>query len=153
MTSPNRLTTARDLAVPGLGCAVLSYAVFVSVYASIPPLRAFTAAPLFALAVGELAAAGRVRAAVRHRVDAKPITAISVARLVALAKASALVGAGVVGAALGALLRLVPDLGRVEAARSDSLAAALIGAASVILVAAAWRLERAAVDPSRAQRR
>ena len=87
----------------------------------------------------------------RHRVDAKPITAISVARLVALAKASALVGAGVVGAAVGALLRLVPDLGRLDAARGDSLAAALIGAASVVLVAAAWWLERSAVDPSRSR--
>jgi Protein of unknown function (DUF3180) len=147
--TPNRLTTVRDLIVPFLGCAVLSYLLFVSAYASIPSLHSFTAAPLFALAVGELAAAARVRGAVRHRVDAKPITAISVARLVALAKASALVGAGVVGAAVGALLRLVPDLGRLDAARGDSLAAALIGGASVVLVAAAWRLERSAVDPSR----
>ncbi len=149
--TPNRLTTARDLVAPFLVCAVVSYLVFVSAYASIPSLQAFTAAPLFALAVGELAAASRVRAAVRHRVDAKPITAISVARLVALAKASALVGSGVVGAAVGALVRLVPDLGRLDAARGDTVAAALIGGASVVLVAAAWWLERAAVDPSRSR--
>jgi hypothetical protein len=149
--TPNRLTTARDLLVPFLGCAVLSYVLFVSAYASIPALRPFTAAPLFALAVGELAAAARVRAAVRHRLDAKPIAAISVARLVALAKASVLVGAGVVGAAVGALVRLLPDLGRLDAARGDSLAAALIGAASGLLVVAAWQLERSAVDPSRSR--
>lgn len=152
MTSPNRLTTLRDLAPPFIGCVALSYVVFVSAYASIPSLRAFTAAPLFALAVGELAAAARVRAAVRHRAGAKPIAAISVARLVALAKASALVGAGVLGASLGALLRLVPDLGRLAAVRGDSVAAALIGVAAVVLVGAARTLERAAVDPSRTRR-
>lgn len=151
MTGPSRLTTARDLAAPFLGCAALSYLLFLVSYASIPSLRAFTAAPLFALAVGELAAAARVRGAVRHRLDVKPITALSVARLVALAKASALVGAGVVGAAVGALARLVPDSGRLDAARNDSVAAALIGVAAVVLVGAAWWLERAAVDPSRSR--
>ena len=149
MTDPTRVTTGRDLAVPFVALTVLSYIVFRTAYSSVPPLRAFTAAPLAALAVGEFAAASRVRGAIRHRAGAKPITAIAVARLVALAKASALVGSGVAGAGLGALVRLVPDVGRLDVARSDAIAAGLIGVAAAVLVVAALVLERAALDPSR----
>ena len=152
MPDSSRVTTFRDLAVPFIAMIVLSYIVFRTAYSSVPPLRAFTAAPLAALAIGEFGAASRVRAAVRHRAGGKPITAIAVARLVALAKASALVGSGVVGATTGALVRLVPDMGRLDAARSDAIAAGLIGAASILLVAAALVLERSAVDPSRDRR-
>jgi hypothetical protein len=152
VTNPTRLSTPRDLIGPFLALAVLSYVVFLRAYASVPALHVFTAAPLAALAVGELAAASRVRAAVRHRAGAKPITAIAVARLVALAKASAIVAAGVAGAAVGALVRLVPDLGRLDAAHGDTVAAAFIGAAGVALAIAGLLLERSALDPSRGRR-
>ena len=89
------------------------------------------------------------RAAVRHDPHAKPMTAIVIARCVALGKASSLVGAGVSGAALGLLVRLLPDVRVVRAAQHDARVASLLFAAAVFLVVAGLLLERAGIDPNR----
>ena len=95
-----RRTRAADLAVPFAVVAIVVYAVLRAKYGSLPPLRPLTAAPLAALAAAEAVAARRVRAAVRHDPDAKPMAALVIARCVALGKASSLVAAGVAGAAV-----------------------------------------------------
>jgi hypothetical protein len=108
--------------------------------------------PIAALALVELVVARRVRAAVRHVPYAKPMTAIAIARCVALGKASSVVGAAVGGAAAGLLVRVLPDAGDVRAAADDARAAALLLAGCVLIVVAGLILERAGIDPNRDRR-
>ena len=103
--------------------------------------------PLAALGVVELVIARRVRAAVRHVAMARPMTAIAIARCVALGKASALVGAAVGGAAVALLVRVVPEAGDVRAAGSDTRVAGLLLASALLVVVAGIVLERAGIDP------
>jgi hypothetical protein len=76
------------------------------------------------------------------------MAAIVIARCVALGKASSLVGAGVAGAALGLLGRLLPDVRVVRVAGHDATVASILFGVSVLLVAAGLLLERAGIDPS-----
>lgn len=147
-----RRTGFGDLAVPFLviGCAV--YVLLRFAYDSLPPLQYVVPVPLGALGIAELVAARRVRAAVRHEPNARPMAAIVIARCVALGKASSLVGAGVAGAAVALLVRVSPDAGTVRAADNDTRVAALLLAATVLLVVAGLLLERAGIDPSSGDR-
>lgn len=142
-----RRTGATDLAVPFFIIGVTVYVLLQVVYSSLPPLQAFVPLPLAALAVAEFVAARRVRAAVRHDPNARPMAAIVIARCVALGKASSLVGAGVVGAGAALLIRVAPDAGTVRAATNDTRVAVFLIVAALLLVAAGLLLERAGIDP------
>jgi len=84
---------------------------------------------------------------VRHKPDARPMTALAVARSVALGKASALVAAIVAGAAVGLLIEVVPDSGRTSAAAHDLRVGLAVLGLTVLLAAAGLVLERAGIDP------
>ena len=90
---PMRRTGVLDLVLPLVVIGLSVYVLLKVSYGSIPTLRILRARPLAVLAVAELVAAQRVRAAVRHDPMARPMTAIAIARCVALGKASAVVGA------------------------------------------------------------
>lgn len=153
-TGPSmRRTRWGDLAVPFFVIGVTVYVLLRFTYSSLPPLQPLTPVPLAALAVAEFVAARRVRAAVRHVPDAKPMTAIVIARCVALGKASSLVGAGVVGAAVALLLRVLPDAGTVSVAARDTRAGVFLLLAAAVLVGAGLLLERAGIDPGHDQDR
>jgi hypothetical protein len=143
-----RRTGPGDLAVPFFVFGVTVYILLRVSYESLPPLQSFVPLPLAALAVAELVAARRVRAAVRHDPDATPMAAIVIARCVALGKASSLVGSGVVGGAVGLLVRVAPDADTVRSAASDTRVGIFVLVAALLLVAAGLLLERAGVDPS-----
>ena len=121
-------------------------------YDSVPPLGALVPVPLAALAVVELVVARRVRMAVRHDPYAKPMTAIAIARCVALGKASSLVGAAVAGVAAALLVRVVPEADMVTAARNDARVGIFLLAASILVCVAGVVLERAGIDPNRDRR-
>jgi hypothetical protein len=142
-----RRTGPGDLVVPFLVIGVTAYVLLRFSYNSLPPLGGFVPVPLAALAVAELVAARRVRAAVRHDPNARPMAAIVIARCVALGKASSLVGAGVAGAAVGLLVRVAPDANLLKSAKHDTSVAAFLVAAAVLLVIAGVVLERAGIDP------
>lgn len=149
MSGPGlRRTRFGDLAVPLVIVGITVYVLLRFSYDSLPPLHYAIAVPIGALAVAELVAARRVRAAVRHDPNAKPMAALVIARCVALGKASSLVGAGVVGAALGLLGWLLPDAADVRAAAADSRVGGVLLAAALLLVAAGLLLERAGIDPN-----
>jgi uncharacterized protein DUF3180 len=153
MTNGNMQRTRwTDLAVPFVVLAITVYVLLRFSYSSLPTLQYVVPLPLAALAVAELVAARRVRAAVRHDPDAKPMAAIVIARCVALGKASSLVGSGVGGAALGLIARLLPDAGTVHAAAHDLTVGSLLFGAALLLVAAGLLLERAGVDPGHDRR-
>lgn len=147
-----RRTRWGDLAVPFVIVAIASWVLLRSSYDSLPPLQYVLPVPLAALAAVEFVVARRVRAAVRHDPHARPMTAIAIARCVALGKASSLVSAGVAGAAVGLLVRLLPDVGDVRAAASDSRVGLLLLAASLLLVGAGLLLERAGIAPDNRRR-
>jgi len=142
-----RGTNGGDLVVPLIVVGVAVYLLLRFCYDSIPELQYVVALPLGVLAIIELVLARRVRGAVRHEPHARPMTAIAIARCVALGKATALVGAGVVGAALGVLGRTLPDASSVTAAAHDTRVAAVLAAVAAILCAAGVLLERAGMDP------
>lgn len=142
-------TGVLDLLAPFLVIGISVYVLLRFSYDSIPPLGYLVPVPLAALAIVEFVVARRVRAAVRHEPYAKPMTAIAIARCVALGKASSVVGAAVGGAAVALLLRVAPDAGMVRAAASDTRVGALLLASTVLAVAAGLLLERAGVDPNR----
>lgn len=152
MTGPGmRRLRWSDLAIPFVVLAILGYALFRSQYDSLPPLGYAVPLPIAALAVAELVAARRVRAAVRHEPHARPMAAVVIARCVALGKASALVGAGVAGVAVALIARVLPDVGMVRAATHDVTAGTLLAAAAALLVGAGLLLERAGIDPGHKQ--
>ena len=147
-----RRTGLLDLLVPFVLAAGASYALLRIGYESLPPFQWYVAAPITALAVAELVIARRVRAAVRHHPQAKPMTALAVARSVALGKATALVAAVVAGAAAGLVLKLVPSSGEANTAAHDLRIGYLLLLVTAVLLAAGLLLERAGVDPQHDRR-
>jgi len=143
----NRRTRPSDLLIPFLILGVLSYLLLQAAYGSLPPFQWFTVVPIGALALIEFVIANRVRGAVRHRPDARPMTALAVARAVALGKASALVGAALAGAELALVSYVLPDAGRTTAARHDLQVALVLLVVTVLLLVAGLLLERAGIDP------
>ncbi|MCW2528283.1 MAG: hypothetical protein JWM76_3143 [Pseudonocardiales bacterium] len=147
-----RRTSVIDLLGPFVVAGGLGFLLFNRYYESFPRLQFVVALPIAALAIIEFVTARRVRAAVLHRPDAQPMTALAIARSLALAKSSTLVAAGLTGLVVALLLRVLPDAGTVDAARHDAYVSAAWLVASVALLIAALLLERAAVDPNRDRR-
>lgn len=144
-----RRTSTVDLLIPFVLATALSYLLFRLAYESLPPFQWFIAVPITALAIVELVIANRVRAAVRHKPQAKPMTALAVARSVALGKASALVAALFAGASVGLVAKVLPDSGRTGAAGHDLRVGLVVLVATALLAVAGLLLERAGIDPSR----
>jgi len=147
-----RRTNAGDLLLPFAVVAVIGYLLLRLTYSSLPPFQWFIALPLGALAIAEGVIARRVRAAVRHRPGAKPMTAIAIARGVALGKSSSLVGAAVAGGAAALAVKVLPDANRTNAADHDLRVAVAVFIVSLALVAAGLWLERAGIDPGHRNR-
>lgn len=144
-----RRTSPLDLLAAFVLLAVAAYALLRIAYADLPSVEWFMAVPVALLAAAEVVAAGRVRAAVRHKPGAKPVTALAIARCVALAKASVLGGAALGGVMAALVVRVAPDAANVDAARHDLVSALLVLVSSAALIVGGWLLEGAAIDPSR----
>ena len=147
-----RRTRFGDLVIPFLVVGVAAYVLLRYFYDQIPGIAPFAPLPLTGLAVIEFILARRVRAVIAHEPEAKPLTAIAITRLVALGKASSLVGAVVAGASLALVMHVLPDMGRVDVARSDGIVGGLLVIAGVLLVIAGLLLERAGVAPTDGER-
>jgi hypothetical protein len=153
MSGPQmRRTGPIDLIIPFGIIGITAYVLLRTSYSALPPLGYFVPVPLAALGLLELLIARRVRAAVRHVAYARPMTAIAIARCVALGKASSLVGAAVAGAAVAMLARVLPDASTVRAAGNDARVAGLLLGSAVLVVVGGIVLERAGIDPNRDRR-
>jgi hypothetical protein len=131
-------TRPRELALAALIGLVAGYLLFISAYASLPPLPSTLGVVLAVLAIFDAGLGFSLRARIRA---GRLTSAITASRSVALAKASSLLGALLSGFWLAALIYLIPRSGSVSAARGD-LPAAVIGlVGAIILVAAALWLE------------
>jgi hypothetical protein len=142
-----RRTSIAELFGIAVIVGAVAYLLLHQYYDSIPPLHYQVALPVGGLAVGELITARRVRLAVSHDPDAKPMAAIVIARCVALGKASTLVGAAMIGAGAALLIKVIPDASTVTAATNDLRVGIVVLACAGLLTAAGWLLERSGLIP------
>ncbi|WP_158887547.1 DUF3180 domain-containing protein [Amycolatopsis anabasis] len=137
-------TRPRDLFLAGLIGLALAYLLFELAYGSIPQLPIAAGVTLFVLGLIECVLAFVIRGRIRAgRVPA----VIVVARSVALAKASSLLGALMTGAWVGILIYLLPRQSRLPAAASDLRSAVVGVGCAIVLVAAALWLEHCCRTP------
>ena len=131
-----RPTSARLLVLAGLIALVVTYGLMAGFYLRLSnPLP--RTAPLSVLFVGlvELVLTLSVRARLAGRPGARPIAALTVASMAALARASSLVGALVFGVWAGVLANTLPRHADPPVAGADSITAGLgLGAALVLLL-------------------
>jgi len=133
-------TRPRLLVLIGVLAAAVTWALLIAVYASLPPLT-WTLVPALLIAAGAEAWTGRdLRARIQGRIPARPVPALFVARMVALAKASSQTAALLAGVSAGFMIYLSGMLGA-PTPRSDLVDASLSFAASLVLLMAALFLE------------
>ncbi|KAA9154951.1 DUF3180 family protein [Amycolatopsis acidicola] len=137
-------TRPRELVTAGLIGLVLAYLAFEFAYGSLPDLPRFGGVTLLVIAVIEVVLAWSIRGRIK---EGRLVGAIAVARAVALAKASSLLGALFTGAWLGALVALLPRVNEVSAAAGDSRSAIIGLISAALLVPAALWLEHSCRTP------
>ena len=145
-----KATRIRDLLALGLLAAVVAWLLIRTMYGSLPPIPVYAGASLYPVAALEMVLAFMIRSLVNnHQLGDGPrqLHPITAARSVALAKASALVGAASAGVWAGFLLYLLPQRGTVQAASEDTSGVIVGAIAGVALVAAALWLEHCCRTP------
>lgn len=141
-----RFTRPTDLLTAGLVAGVVTHLLFRTAYGDIPPLPRFAGITLLFVAAVEAPLGATLRNRIRTGTVA-PGQALVIARAVALAKASSLVGAVMLGAWAGVLTYVLPLLDELEAAGRDVVTAAVgVGCAAVLIAAGLW-LEHCCRNP------
>ncbi|GIF07769.1 DUF3180 domain-containing protein [Actinoplanes siamensis] len=130
-----------------LGWLLLGYN---ELFYRLTPLPWTAAVVLFVLALAEAFLAQNTSARIQRKPGAPPVEPLAVARYVALAKASSLVGSLTAGFSAGILIWLVME--PTESARSDLPTVATTLVAAVALIGTALWLERACRVPDRPDR-
>jgi hypothetical protein len=142
-----RPTSISVLIVAGLAAAAVGWLLLSFSYSSLPELPWSPVIVLAVLAVAEGLLAQNTAARIQRKPGAPRVDPLAVARYVALAKASALVGALSAGFSAGLLAWLAME--PTQAAHDDLPAAAASVVAAVMLLFAALWLERACRIPDR----
>jgi hypothetical protein len=144
-------TRKRDLTAAAVVAAVASYLLVLLLYRWFPPLTSWTGLSLAAVAVVE-AGWGRY---VRAKISAGEIGdgggrlhPIAVARSVVIAKASAWVGALVLGWWVGVLVYLLPRRATLRVAAEDTRGAIVAAICALALLAAGLWLQHCCKSPS-----
>lgn len=127
--------------------AVLVHLVVRVAYGALPPLPTLAGITLLVLAVIELVLGFNLRARINRKEGTSPVQPLTAARAVALAKASSLVGAIMVGAWAGVLGYVLPRRSDLAAAANDTPSAAIGVVCSAALVGAALWLEYCCKTP------
>jgi hypothetical protein len=140
-------TRARDLAAIGVVIAAVAWVALRRWYGSLPPLRWFVPLSLALLALAEGLVARQVKARIDRRPGTEPLPALVAAQILALAKASAIVGAAMIGAWVGLLLYVLPRLDYLAAAGNDTRTGVIGLVSAAALVAAALWLEYSCRTP------
>lgn len=141
-------TRLRDLAGYAVGVALLVWLALRQWYGELPRLSWFLPLSLALLALAEVIAAGQLRARIRRRPGAPPVQPLVAARSLALAKASAVVGAVMTGVWAGLLLYVLPRLDFLAAASDDARTGTVGVLAALSLVAAGLWLEYTCRTPT-----
>lgn len=135
-------TSRRELAGAVAVVTVISYLMLHVLYRYFPPVTLWTGLSLLAVAIAEAVWALSVRARIRDGeigVGAGRLNPLVVARGVAIAKASAWVGALALGWWLGVLAYLLPKRSELRVATADTPGAVVAAlSAFALIVAALW---------------
>ena len=142
-------TRPRELVVAGLVGLVAVYLLFEFAYGQLPSLPTLAGATLLVLAAVETVLAFVVRSRIR---EGRVITGLGIARAVALAKASSLLGARMLGAGLAGGAFLAPQASDITAAAADLPAAVIGTACAAVLIGAALWLEHCCRAPDTGDR-
>ncbi|WP_353650346.1 DUF3180 domain-containing protein [Nakamurella sp. A5-74] len=154
------LTRWRDLAIVAVIAAVAVKLLLVWNYQRIPALPAAAGVPAALIGIGELAFGIGLRRRIAERaaertggtldpaaVRRRPLEPLMVARVLAVAKATALAGAAVVGLFVGILVHVVPSAALVAAAGQDRTAAVIGVVCALVLTGGGLFLERSCRAP------
>ena len=143
-------TRVWDLVALFVIATVAAWLLVRTLYGDLPPLPVFAGASLYPVAVLEIVLAFMIRSRIGNRevgVGPRQLHPLTAAKAVALAKASALVGAAVSGVWLGFLLYVFPQRAALQSAVSDSPGGIVGLGAGVALVGAALWLEHCCRTP------
>lgn len=147
-------TRKRDLAAAVVLTAVGGYLLVVLLYRWFPPITAWTGLSLLAVAIAEAVWGFYIRAKINGgEIGAGPgwLHPLAVARSVLIAKASAWVGALVLGWWSAVLVYLVPRRSTLRVAAEDTAGAAVAAACALALLVAALWLQHCCKSPGDAQ--
>ncbi|BBU20683.1 DUF3180 domain-containing protein [Mycobacterium xenopi] len=149
-------TRKRDLTAAVIAAAVVGYLLVVLLYRWFPPITVWTGVSLLALATAEAAWGRYVRAKINDgEIGDGPgwLHPLAVARSVMIAKASAWVGAVVLGWWIGVLVYLLPRRSTLRVAGEDTTGAVVAAACALALLVAALWLQHCCRSPSDPTRR
>jgi hypothetical protein len=144
-------TRKRDLTAAVVAAAVLGYLLIVLLYQWFPPITVWTGLSLLAVAIGEAVWGRQVRAKIADGEigdGGGRLHPLVVARSVMIAKASAWVGALVLGWWLGVLVYLLPRRTSLRVAGEDTLGASVAAVSALALVVAALWLQHCCKSPT-----
>lgn len=143
-------TRYRDLIAAAAATAVFGYLVVHTLYRYFPPITLWTGLSLLAVAAGEAVWAVSVRGRIRDGrigVGAGRLHPLAVARTVAIAKASAWVGAVMLGWWTGVLFHVLPRRSELRMAAADAPGAVVAALSALALVVAALWLQHCCKSP------
>lgn len=143
-------TRKRDLTAATVLAAVVGYLLVIGLYRWFPPITLWTGVSLLAVAIAEAGWAFYVRAKINEgEIGDGPgwLHPLAVARSVLIAKASAWVGAVVLGWWVGVLAYLWPRRASLRVAGEDTAGAAVAAACALALVFAALWLQHCCKSP------
>lgn len=136
-----RPTRVWDLLLFAVATGVVAWALIRSSYGDVPKMQWYVSLSLPVLAVAEAVSGAQVRARIHRKPGTRPVDPLVAARTVALAKASAIVGAVMAGLWGGLLAYTVPHRNDLAAAHGDMVVAAVGVVGALLLVGAALWLE------------
>jgi chromate transport protein ChrA len=140
-------TSWRALVAAVVLAGVVGWLLFQAAYGDFVKLPTYAAVTAGLMAVFELVLARVIGQKVRGRVRGRQVHPLQVARAAALAKASSMGGALLLGLYAGFFVWLIPDADRAMDKADDAVTAAVSGAVCLLLVVAALLLERACRTP------
>ncbi|WP_373141379.1 DUF3180 domain-containing protein [Mycobacterium marinum] len=143
-------TRRRDLAAAAIGAAVAGYPMVLVLFRSFPPLTVWTGLSLLGVAIAEALWARFVRAKINDGEigdGSGQLHPLAVARSLMVAKASAWVGALVLGWWVAVLVYLLPRRSWLRVAAEDMTGALVAAASALALIVAALWLQHCCKSP------
>ena len=143
-------TRKRDLTAAVLVAAVIGYLLVVALYRWFPPITVWTGISLLGVAAVEAIWGRYVRSKINDGLigDGDSLLhPLAVARTVMIAKASAWVGALVLGLWIGVLAYLLPKRGTLRVAGEDTAGAVVAAVSALVLIVAALWLQHCCEKP------
>jgi hypothetical protein len=143
-------TRKRDLTAAVIGAAAVGYLLVAQLYRWFPPITVWTGLPLFGIAVAEAMWARYVRTKINDgEIGDGPgwLHPLAVARSLLVAKASAWVGALVLGWWVAVLVYLLPRRSWLRVAGEDTVGTAVAAISALAMLAAALWLQHCCKSP------